>query len=280
MIILLTNDDGYQSEGIQVLETVFVEAGHEVWVSAPSDERSAQSHAMTLRGEVKFTRFGERHYHCNGTPADSILYGLHGGALPVKPDVVISGINHGYNVSTDIIYSGTVGAAREAALRGYPGIAISARRDRKTKRFPFTEAATFVAQHLELFISLCNRQTIIIVNVPPKPNGEWRVGSVGRLEYFDIVEKSSTNASTSYDASSTQVGLAYVGADANGVSIGEEISLSITSSSPPYHFHGSLETDYKLLHEGYISVTPVAVLPAIDEKAARTLVALAHKERV
>ena len=126
MIILLTNDDGYQAEGISVLETVLAEAGHEVWVCAPSDQRSAQSHAMTLKGKIRFIRFDARHYHCSGTPADCILYGLNGGALPVAPDVVVSGINHGYNASTDILYSGTVGAASEAALRGIPAIAISA----------------------------------------------------------------------------------------------------------------------------------------------------------
>ena len=98
---------------------------------------------MTLRGKVKFVRFGEQHYHCSGSPADCILYGLAGGPVPVRPDLVVSGINHGYNASTDIIYSGTVGAASEAALRGLPSIAISARSDRNTANSPFMKRRRF-----------------------------------------------------------------------------------------------------------------------------------------
>ncbi|MGI6433358.1 MAG: 5'/3'-nucleotidase SurE [Sphaerochaetaceae bacterium] len=153
MIILLTNDDGFQAEGLNTLEMVLAQAGHQIWVCAPSEERSAQSHAMTLKGRVRFVRYDERHYQCSGTPADCMLYGLHGEALPVTPDLIISGINHGYNASTDILYSGTVGAAREAALRGYPAIAISARRNKDTNLYPFYEAATFLADHLDTFFS-------------------------------------------------------------------------------------------------------------------------------
>ena len=152
MRILLTNDDGFTAAGIQALDRVLQSRGHEVWMCAPSEQRSAQSHALSLKGKVRFVRFGARHYHCSGTPADCILYGLTGGAIPVMPDVVISGINHGYNASTDILYSGTVGAAREAALRSLPAIAISARSDHQSGEFPFNEAAIFLADQLEQFL--------------------------------------------------------------------------------------------------------------------------------
>jgi len=280
MIILLTNDDGYQSAGITALETVLLEAGHEVWVCAPSDQRSAQSHAMTLKGKIRFIRYDSRHYHCSGTPADCILYGLNGNALPVKPDVVISGINHGYNASTDILYSGTVGAASEAALRGIPAIAISARMDRHATRYPFVEAATFLAQHLETFLPLCTREVLLNINVPPQPNGEWKVGMIGQLEYFDVVERSSGGRSTSYDASSTKIGLAYgdTELDENGVGIGDEVTLTLRTDVPPELKHSELETDYRLLEEGYISVTPVLVHPALDMQTANRLEQLRRGE--
>ncbi|HCG63104.1 MAG TPA: 5'/3'-nucleotidase SurE [Sphaerochaeta sp.] len=266
MIILLTNDDGYQAEGISVLETVLAEAGHEVWVCAPSDQRSAQSHAMTLKGKIRFIRFDARHYHCSGTPADCILYGLNGGALPVAPDVVVSGINHGYNASTDILYSGTVGAASEAALRGIPAIAISARNDRQTGEFPFIKAASFLVEHLEEFVPLCTRDVMLNINVPPTNTGQWRVGKIGQLEYFDVVERSSTMRATSYDASSTKIGLAYgdTDTDANGVGIGEEVTLSLRGEVPPELRHPDMETDYRLLGENFISVTPILVHPVVD----------------
>jgi len=273
MIILLTNDDGYQSEGITVLEAVLAEAGHEVWVCAPSDQRSAQSHAMTLKGKIKFIRYDARHYHCSGTPADCILYGLNGDAIPITPDVIISGINHGYNASTDILYSGTVGAASEAALRGIPAIAISARAEKYTEQYPFVEAAAFLAEHLEEFLPFCTREVLLNINVPPVPNGSWRVGMIGQLQYFDVVEKSSSARSTSYDASSTKLGLAYSDedVDANGVGIGEEMTLLLKSDTPPELVHAELETDYQLLGEHFISVTPILVHPVVDITSAKKL---------
>ncbi|MDD3365747.1 MAG: 5'/3'-nucleotidase SurE, partial [Sphaerochaetaceae bacterium] len=270
MVILVTNDDGYQAEGIITLETVLGEAGHEVWMCAPTDERSAQSHAMTFKGKIRFVRHDAKHYHCSGTPADCILYGLSGKALPVIPDVVISGINHGYNASSDILYSGTVGAASEAAIRGYPAIAISARRDHDTGRYPFREAATFLAENLAQLVPLCNHNVILNINVPPRPNGQWRVGMVGQLEYFDLVESSSTKKSTSYDVSSSKIGLAY-GDDANGVAIGDEVTLSLRHEVPPELRQSNHEVDYHLLSEGYISVTPLVVLPVVDLETVKAL---------
>ncbi|MFA7670804.1 MAG: 5'/3'-nucleotidase SurE [Sphaerochaetaceae bacterium] len=276
MIIVLTNDDGYQSEGILTLEEVLTKAGHEVWVCAPAEERSAQSHAMTLKGTVRFVRYDERHYYCSGTPADCILYGMHGQAIPVKPDIIISGINHGYNASTDILYSGTVGAASEAALRGFKAIAISARRDYETDRYPFEESATFLADHLEEFLPLCNEDVILNINVPPKPNGKWRVGKIGQLVYLDVAERSTSLKRTSYDASHTKVGLAYGNnsPDINGVFIGDELTLSLSGVENPTLRDDDDEADYKLLGKGYISVTPLQVQPMVDSETIEVLKAL------
>lgn len=270
MVVLVTNDDGYLADGITTLERCLAEAGHEVWLCAPTCERSAQSHAMTFHGKVTFVRYDERHYHCSGTPADCILYGLGGKALPIVPDVVISGINHGYNASTDILYSGTVGAASEAALRGFPAIAISARRNRETGIYPFEEAAKFLAANLEWMVPLCSSEVILNINVPPQPNGEWRVGMIGHLEYFDLVETTSTKKKTSYDVSSSKIGLAY--GNTNTLSaIGDEVTLSLTNLVPPELKKGDPQADYLLLSQGYIAVTPLVVEPVVNQAAAQVL---------
>lgn len=189
------------------------------------------------------------------------------------PDLVVSGINHGYNASTDILYSGTIGAASEAALRGLPAIAISARSDRHSGEFPFLEAAAFLAEHLRQFLPLCSPEVLLNINVPPHTHGEWRVGTIGRLEYLDVVERNSTTRSTSFDASSTRVGLAYgdPGENGNKVEIGDEVTLSLRSDLPPELRQFSLDTDYHLLSEGCISVTPLAVHPVVDEQISRVL---------
>lgn len=274
MVILLTNDDGYQAEGLNVLEEVLSSAGHETWVCAPSDQRSAQSHAMTLRGNVRIVRYGQRHYHCSGTPADCILYGLSGGTIGVRPDLVVSGINHGYNASTDILYSGTVGAAREAILRGVPGIAISARIDHESGRYPFKEAAGFLASHLEEFLPLCTSDTLLNINVPPHDSGRWRVGRVGVLEYFDAVEKVTSSKTTMFDASSTKLGLAYGTETDSDMHIGGEMLLALAEGKLPGIVDDGQITDYVILSEGDVCVTPLQVLPAINERAFAAMEAM------
>ncbi|MHC1691804.1 MAG: 5'/3'-nucleotidase SurE [Sphaerochaetaceae bacterium] len=274
MVILLTNDDGYQAEGIDVLETVLSQAGHEIWVSAPCDQRSAQSHSMTIHGKVRFVKYGGRHFHCSGSPADCILYGLAGGAIPIKPDLVVSGINHGYNASTDILYSGTVGAASEAALRGIPSIAISTRFDPVTGRFPFYEAAEFLASHLDVFLPLCTPEVLLNINVPPHSSGNWRIGQVGQLEYYDIVERGSSGKSTSFDAASTHIGLAYGDEPSSeGFNVGDEMFLSLQGDTLPGMRETALETDYLILSQGDVSVTPLEVYPVVH---APTCELLAH----
>lgn len=274
MVILLTNDDGYQAEGLTTLESVLSKAGHEIWVCAPSEQRSAQSHAMTLRGKIRFVRYGERHYHCSGTPADCILYGFTGGTISVKPDLVISGINHGYNASTDIIYSGTIGAAREAILRGVNAIAISARIDHLTGQYHFEAAAQFLADHLQEFLPLCSSEVLLNINVPPNPSGKWRVGRIGLLDYFDVVEKTASSKSTLFDASSTKLGLAYGSEDDEVLHIGEELLLTLAEGKPSEIIDTGELTDYMILTEGDISITPLQVLPAIHEAAFASLSAM------
>ncbi len=272
MKILLTNDDGYQARGITLLEQVLSEAGHEVWVCAPSGERSAFSHAMTLKGKIRIHRYGERHYHCGGTPADSILYGLAAKVIPITPDVVISGINHGYNASTDILYSGTVGAASEAALRGYPAIAISARLYSPDQEQPYLRGAEFLRDHLEQFLPLCSSRVLLNINVPPLDNGMWKVGGIGELKYLDIVEKHAGEKNTSFDADQTQLGLAYGEEGVHGM------DYSLKNDEPPIFNEEYTEADYTLLNGHFISVSPVKVHPVADESTCMVLQEILEKE--
>ncbi len=127
MIIALTNDDGVQAAGLRALYKVLLEQGHAVRVVAPVTEQSAVGHAITIRDPLRIRHFSENGFAgigVFGTPADCVKLGL-SQLLEEKPDLVISGINAGANVGPDIMYSGTVAAAREAASMGFPALAVS-----------------------------------------------------------------------------------------------------------------------------------------------------------
>lgn len=126
--ILITNDDGIDSDGIVRLAKVAIEFG-EVWVVAPDSQRSAMSHSITLRHSIEawnvdFPVPGVHAYACDGKPADCVRIGAL-NIVPGKPDHVFSGINYGYNVASDLQYSATAGAAFEAAFQKIHTIAFS-----------------------------------------------------------------------------------------------------------------------------------------------------------
>lgn len=181
MRILVTNDDGVHAEGLRILVSVLASAGHEVCVLAPDQERSGVSHAMTLRNPGKVRRLGEREYSCSGTPADCVILACL-GAIPFEPEIVVSGINCGPNLGTDIVYSGTCGAARQAVLVDLPGIAVSCASYHEPLRYG--AAAHFIRNHLERLAELCGPHTFMNVNAPSSDDeglvGEWAVPSVRR----------------------------------------------------------------------------------------------------
>ena len=132
-VILLTNDDGIEAEGLKGLEFALEGLAHIV-VVAPDQERSAVSHGLTLRSSLVAKGTSPDHYILNGTPADCVIYALRHMFIQF-PDLVISGINHGANLGDDIMYSGTVAAAREASAHGVPALALSQAYDEKPIRF-------------------------------------------------------------------------------------------------------------------------------------------------
>jgi 5'-nucleotidase len=127
MDVILTNDDGIWAVGLRSLYRKLTEAGHNVHVVAPLTEQSSVGHALTLSSPLKIKRVNDgsfRGYGVSGTPVDCVKIAL-GTVLSFEPQLLISGINAGANVGVDILYSGTVAAATEAALAGVPALAVS-----------------------------------------------------------------------------------------------------------------------------------------------------------
>ena len=127
-LILVTNDDGISAPGIRTLISIMNKIG-EVVVVAPDSPQSAMGHAITINStlecsEVKFDKGPQKEYSCSGTPADCVKLGIN-ELLERKPDICVSGINHGSNSSINVIYSGTMSAAIEASIEGIPAIGFS-----------------------------------------------------------------------------------------------------------------------------------------------------------
>ncbi len=144
MRILVSNDDGIDAPGLQALVEHLEPLG-DVWVVAPRFEQSASSHALTMRSPLRVHAGGGRRWSVEGTPADCIYVALH-HLLEQPPDLVVSGINNGSNLGTDVHYSGTVAAAREASLHGVAGIAVSLHRDDSDHRPQWTTAGQVAAR--------------------------------------------------------------------------------------------------------------------------------------
>lgn len=154
-LILITNDDGIDAGGIRQLAETAKTFG-EVWVVAPESQRSGKSHSVTYL-EPLYVRErpgymdGVKAYECSGVPVDCVRVGIH--LLGRKPDVVLSGINSGYNISGDIQYSGTAGAALEAAFWGIHAIALS----QANLDYHPVPTATCVRSSVNIWINLCRK---------------------------------------------------------------------------------------------------------------------------
>ncbi len=169
--ILITNDDGIQAEGLRALVQA-VEGLGTISVVAPSHERSASAQSLTLRQPIFWEQVAEREWAVEGTPADSVILALN-KLLPNRPDLVISGVNRGGNLGENIFYSGTVGAAMEAAINHIPAIAISVAH--KGRGFRFEHAAKFARDLAQLALAEGMPQGVLLnVNVPLVWNGNVR----------------------------------------------------------------------------------------------------------
>jgi 5'-nucleotidase len=187
-LILLSNDDGIDSEGLAALEEHMRPLG-DLYVVAPDGERNATSHKISLRVPMYVQQEGKNRFSTSGTPADCVNIGIH-RLLPARPDLVVSGINHGANLAGDIGYSGTVGAAREGRLLGVPSIAFSL-----ASRDPlFYDAAARVASDLARWVltSGLPPEVFLNVNFPDLVDGypaRIRWTRMGRKFYGDFLEE-------------------------------------------------------------------------------------------
>ncbi len=186
MRVLLSNDDGVHSAGIAALAAAF--AGDEVWVVAPDREQSASSHAISLHRPLRLTEVGPRRFAVDGTPTDAVYMGLNHVLKGSRPDVVVSGVNHGPNLANDVHYSGTVAAAMEAALLGVSAIAVSLA---GPPPHDFSEAARFAAALARRIVASPPPAPLLLnVNVPPGPIRGYRFVRLGRRTYGnEVIEK-------------------------------------------------------------------------------------------
>lgn len=175
MLVLLTNDDGIKAEGLIALKKEISRIA-EVWVVAPEGEQSAISHSLTLHRPLEVKKISTKTFSINGTPSDAVIVGVL-GILKKKPNLLISGINHGPNLGEDVTYSGTVAGAMEGALMGIPSIAVSVS---DLGSSYFAKAARFIRK-LALFISKKGlpKDTLLNVNIPAKR---------GKLEGYEITK--------------------------------------------------------------------------------------------
>jgi 5'-nucleotidase len=187
MSVIVTNDDGIDSPYIGVL------AGHleevldtEVVVVAPEKQRSATSHTITLHKPLRVTERQPRRFAASGTPVDCVYLGLMKLA-PRPVELVISGINDGHNLGTDVFYSGTVGGAAEGGLRGVPAIALSL----APRAGDLAERAASLAAHLARAVLADGLpgQTILNVNIPSPWDGRVRWTRLGQRHYEDDVHQ-------------------------------------------------------------------------------------------
>ena len=179
MRILITNDDGINAPGLEVLTRIAHEiAGEdgEVWTVAPAFEQSGVGHCISYTHPMINAKLSHRRYAVEGSPADCVLAGVYDVLEGVKPDLVLSGVNRGNNSAENVLYSGTIGAAMEAALHGIPAIALSQYMGPATNQLddPFEAAVVHGASVVR---SLLNRgiwtgddyRVFYNVNFPPCP---------------------------------------------------------------------------------------------------------------
>lgn len=186
MRILLTNDDGLFTNGMLHLESELSQIA-ETWCVAPDRERSATSQALTLRETLIVQKVQERKFTVNGFPTDCVNVALFAGGFP-EFDLVVSGINHGVNMGDDVHYSGTVGAARHAALHRKKSVAVSC--PIREHNGDFRHVALWVRRWLELRASILEPRIVWNVNYP-EANGSLpaaRITFQGKRSYHDEYE--------------------------------------------------------------------------------------------
>lgn len=230
MNIVLTNDDGINAPGIRTLKRVLEEAGHEITVIAPDQEQSASSHSITLHEPLRIITRSANEYAITGSPADCIILASR-VILEKDPDLLISGINGGGNMAEDILYSGTVAAALEAMFMGYKSIALSIAAHTNQK---FETAAVLMRKFLEQGLHKeLEKWEVFNINVPNLDLEDIKgvkITKTGNRHYHDFVKEQ-------LDPQGRKI-YWIGGAKATWKDIDN--------------------TDFKVINEGYVSITPIS----------------------
>lgn len=230
MRILVTNDDGYLATGIRTLAEAARGLGDEVHVVAPDREQSATSHSLTMHFPLRVRRLEDGVTMVDGTPTDCVMLAL-GALLEEKPDIVLSGVNHGANLGDDVLYSGTVAAAMEATILGYRAVALS-----YVGRDP-DEIPAWRDLLTELLDQIVHREdfpdeTLLNVNLPPIPPDEVqgvKITTLGRRAYIDSLTRAKDPSGREYY---------WIGGGKS-------------------EWWGGPDSDFRAIHSGCISVTPL-----------------------
>ena len=226
--ILVTNDDGVQSEGIHVLAKALASLG-DVTVVAPTQEASAIGHALTLRRPLRLDRVSAGVFAVDGTPTDCVNVAI-AHVLNGNPDLIVSGINKGWNLGDDVTYSGTVSGALEGALLGIPSIAVSTENHRRKYEFEFGPSADATRTIAEAVIEQgMPRFTLLNINVPYGPNKGFRATVQARRNHITVVNKRVDPRGSAY----------------YWIEEGEN------NWEPHDH------SDYQAVRDGFISITPL-----------------------
>jgi 5'-nucleotidase len=198
--ILLTNDDGYFSAGIQSLKE-YLSEDYNVYIAAPDKERSAVSMALTINRPLRIQKIREKEYAVDGTPVDCVNVALQ-KILPRRPDMVVSGLNLGENLSEDIFFSGTVGAAFSAYLYDIPALAVSLISDKwslSNGKFNIEDGVKITGRILRQLLELPEIRVVYNVNIPYQSNGKIVVTAPGNKRYKpEIIEKTDPRGQNYY----------------------------------------------------------------------------------
>ena len=239
--ILITNADGISAPGLRALVEALAGAGT-VTVVAPANERSAAAQSLTLRQPVFFEQVAEREWAVEGTPADAMILAFH-SLLTERPDEVVSGVNRGANLGENVYYSGTVGAAMEAAINHVPAVAVSVAH--RGKEFNFRPAAKFVEKLVPLILEEGLPPGVLLnVNVPQPWHGGVRFTRQSPKITRNVLER---------------------GEDPRGRSYYWLHEQQLVEGIDP-------DTDYAAVLEGAISITPLE----LDHTHAASLNHLSH----
>jgi len=233
--ILLTNDDGINAPGLNVLERIARQFSDDVWICAPTEEQSGAGHSLTLNRPVRLTEHAPRRFSISGTPTDSVTMALR-KVLPGPPDLILSGVNRGANLGDDVTYSGTVSAAMEGTLAGIRSIALSQVYSREDAGHDVSFSAAeawgpkVIAPLLETPFA---PRTLVNVNFPPLAAGDVCGIRVVRQGFHDYARGTLVE-------SVDPLGFAYFWFGLHGI------------EHTPAH-----ETDLEAIQDGYVSVTPL-----------------------